>query len=222
VDNSSANYAHLGNCDYPLVRAKLRAWLVLEDFYNKILEAAGKGNREEFVSSIYSYVSAAFIIPKEDIYSCPWYEVTRAFRQIYETNRPSFDFPILQGVEDKENDIDWDYIGRDWFVWLHLLAGKYGWNVEYIENLDVDDGLALIEEIMVDKQMEKEWQWSMSEIAYPYNEQTKKSIFHPLERPAWMRGKPKPAKKVKIKASMLPVGTVLKWDTDKNEYTRPQ
>ena len=222
MENSSADHAHLGNYNYPLVRAKLRAWLVLEDIYSHIIEAAGKGNREDFVSSIYSYVSAALVIPEEELLSCPWYEISRAFRQIYVTNRPSFDFPILQGIESKESEIEWDYIGRDWYVWLHLLSKEYGWDVEYIENLDVDDGMALLEEILVDKQMEKEWQWSMSELAYSYNEHTKTSEFNPLERPMWMRGKVKPTKKVKVKASMLPVGIVLKWDTDTNEYTIPQ
>jgi hypothetical protein len=62
----------------------------------------------------------------------------------------------------------------------------------------------------------------MNEIAYSYDANTKTSRFIPLERPEWMRPIPKPIEKIMVRASELPVGIVLKWDTDNNEYTRPQ
>ena len=222
MENLLANHARLGNFKYPIIKAKLRAWLVLEDFYSNIIGAADKGNREEFVSSFYSYISAALFISKEDLQLCPWYEITRAFREIYTINRPSFDFPVLHNVDKRNKEAEWDYPGRDWFIWLHLLAKEYGWDIKYIENLELDDGIALLQEILVDEQLEKEWQWSMSEVAYSYNEITKTSKFNPLERPEWMKPIPKPIEKVKVRASMLPVGIVMKWDTDDTKYTRPQ
>ena len=224
MENLSANHALLGKVEYPLVRSKLRAWLVLEDLYSNIIEAAELGNRTDFVSSMYSYVSAALFIPTEDMQSYPWYEVTRAFRNIFAVNIPSFDFPLLRKKIQKEvnKKIEWEYPGRTWFVWLHLLSKEYGWDIEYIENLDLDDGVALLQEILLDAQLEKEWTWSISEIAYSSDPTTHTTKFIPLERPEWMKPTPKPAKKVKIKASELPVGLVLKWDTDTNEYTRPQ
>ena len=222
MENQFANHARLGNFKYPIIKAKLRAWLVLEDFYNNILRAADKGNREEFVSSFYSFISAALFISEKDLQSCPWYEVTRAFREIYTINRPSFDFPILHNIEHKNKDAEWDYSGRDWFNWLHLLAKEYGWDIKYIENLDLDDGIALLQEILVNEQLEKEWQWSLFEGAYSTDPTTHITKFVPLERPNWMKPIPKPAKKMKIKASELPIGLILKWNTDTNEYTRPQ
>lgn len=222
MENLSANHAHLGEYDYPIVKVKLRAWLALEDFYSNIIGAAGRGDREEFVSFLYSYVSAAFNIPKEELQLCPWYEITRAFKLTYTANIPSHDFPLLHSKELPDQKATWDYPGRDWFIWLHLLAKEYSWDVEYISNLDVDNGIALLQEIMINNQMEKEWQWSMSEMAYSYNEQSKTSKFIPLERPDWMKPIPKPVEKVKIKTSAIPVGIVMKWDTDDHKYSRPQ
>jgi hypothetical protein len=225
VENLLTNHARLGKVEYPLVRSKLRAWLVLEDFYSKIIEAAEKGNREEFVSSFYSYVSAALSIPSIELQECTWYEVTRAFREIYQINIPSLDFPMLRRNTQKETHkkIEWEYPGRTWYIWLHLLSKEYGWDINYIENLLPDDGIALLQEILLDDQLEKEWQWSMNEIAYSYDANSKTSKFTPLERPEWMQpNRVVKIDKMKVKASEMPIGIVLKWDTDNNEFTRPQ
>lgn len=224
MGNLPADHALLGNVEYPLVRSKLRAWLALEEIYSDIAEAAGTGDREKLVNSLYAYVSTAFSIPIEKLQTCPWYEITRAFKEIYTINIPSMDFPMLRRIMHKETNekLGWDYPGRTWFVWLHLLANAYGWSVNYIEYLDIDNAIALLQEILVDDQLKKEWEWSRSEIAYQYNENTKTSKFIPLERPEWMKAIPKPAKKVKIPSSMIPVGIVMKWDTDDSKYTRPQ
>jgi hypothetical protein len=225
VENLSANHARLGKVEYPVVRSKLRAWLVLEDFYNSIIEAAEIGNRDKLVSSLYSYISAAFTVPIEELQSCPWYEITRAFREIYQVNIPSLDFPMLRKRMQKETNkkVGWEYPGRTWYIWLHLLAGKYGWDKKYIENLDPDDAIALLQEILLDEQLDKEWEWGMFEGAYKYNEQTKISTFIPLERPEWMNPiAPKEMEKVRIRASQIPIGLILKWNTDDRKYTRPQ
>ena len=222
-----ADHARIGNVEYPLVRSKLRAWLALEEIYSKIIEAAGKGDREKFVSSLYSYLSAALFIPIETLQSSNWYDVAVAFRSVYKINTPSFDFPLLRKrpkVDKQEQTKNgWDYPGRDWFVWLHIVAKEYGWDINYIENLPVDEGIALLQEILINEQLDREFQWSMSQTAYPYDANTKTSKFVPLNRPDWMKVIPNEnVQKVKIRASELPVGLVLKWNTDTNAYTKPQ
>lgn len=211
----------LGEFAYPLVRHKLKAWLILEDLYIKILKAAEEGDGEGFISFLYSYLSAAFDVPEIE-YS--WYEIARAFTTNHNHNRPSINFPILRLAKEKKEFLEngWEYPERTWFMWMHLLAGKYGWSIEYIANLEIDNAIALLQEILVDAQLDKEFQWSMSEIAYPYNEATKKSKFQPLDRPEWMQPVSKEVQKVKIRASELPVGLVLRWDTDTNAYTKSQ
>ena len=93
-------------------------------------------------------------------------------------------------------------------MWVNILAERYGWTFDTISNLDTDVALALIQEILTDKQLEKEFLWGMSEIAYPYNSQTKESKFSPLQRPYWMKAAPQEIKMVRIRKSMLPVGNV--------------
>lgn len=226
MENLLANHALLGNIEYPLVRSKLRVWLALEDLYADIIEAAEHGDREKFVSSMYSYVSAAFHVPIEQLELCFWNEVTRAFREAYNINRPALDFPMLRAkIHSLKQDATkngWEYEGRMWYIWLHLLSKAYGWTIRYIENLSIDDGIALLQEILIDDQLAKEWEWGMSQNAYSYDEHTKTSKFNPLKRPDWMQEVPKEIKKVKIRASDLPVGMILKWDTDTNVYTKSQ
>ena len=216
----------LGDLTIPLVQSRLRVWLELETFHKDVNEAAGTKDREKFVTSIYSYVSAAFSVPVDKLEQCAWYEVSQAFVAQTNINIPSKKFPIFRERIEKENHEatvnGWDYADRDWYVWLHLLAKEFGWSIGYIENLHIEDGIALLEEIIVNAQLEKEFQWSMAEIAYQYNENTKQSKFVPLDRPEWMNPIPKPVKKVKIRIADLPVGLVLKWDEDKNEYTQSQ
>jgi hypothetical protein len=78
-----------------------------------------------------------------------------------------------------------------------------------IAELEVEDAFALLQEIETDKQLEREWAWQTNELAYPYNKDTKKSDFHPLPRPAWMRIKAGPPPKTRIPKKMMPVGNII-------------
>jgi len=70
--------------------------------------------------------------------------------------------------------------------------------------------LALIQEILTDDQLEKEFAHSLSEVAYEYSSQTKKSHKVPLDRPVWMRPKfIKAEKKIKIPANLIPIGNTI-------------
>ena len=115
----------------------------------------------------------------------------------------------------------WDYEGRTWYSWVHDLAHAYGWSMEYIAELDIDDASSLLQELIIDDQLEKEFYWMTSEIAYPYNESSKKSEFKPLDRPIWMRDEIRSIKEgkdqtVRILKEHLPVGNIIKLykDTD--------
>lgn len=224
MEDQFSNHARIGDIDYPLIRSKLRVWLELDSIFADIVEAARFGNRENFVSSVYSYISAALSIPRGELEEHPWFEITRALREIYTINKLSINFPILRPSpkEHSSTKEGWEYPGRTWYSWINKLAKSYGWTVEYIENLDIDVAVALLQEIAVDDQLNKEFSWSLSEIAYPFDPTSKKSKFTPMDRPHWMKPIPKPVQKVKIRSSELPVGIVLKWNTDTNEYIKPQ
>lgn len=115
---------------------------------------------------------------------------------------------MLSG-NDKNEDVPWDYEGRTWYVWANLLAETYGWDLEYVANLEIEDAVSLVQEVFVNRQLEKEWEWDLSEKSVSYNEKTKTAKHIPLQRPSWMRVRAKPPKKVKILKSMMPVGNII-------------
>ena len=88
--------------------------------------------------------------------------------------------------------------------------------MEYVAELDIDDAIGLVQEINVEDQLNREWEWMLSEKSVSYDKQGK-GKFNELSRPDWMNGAVILSKKSKdypIKRSMLPVGMVLSWDNE--------
>lgn len=115
---------------------------------------------------------------------------------------------VKDAPKESQKPAPWDYEGRSWFYWSNLFAKAYGWSLEYISELEVNDAFALIQEILTDEQLDKEFTYGLSEIAYPYNSSTKKSVFKPMPRPYWMKEDIKPLKKFKYARSLLPMGII--------------
>ena len=200
----------LGGKDYKIGRARLRRWLQLEDIREKIARAADRKDREGFIASIYSYLSVALSVTV-DFSTLPWYEIVDAYADIVSLHQPMFEFPFLN-TAGKSDTVSWDYEGRTWYAWSHILAEAYSWSLEYIAELDIDDAIAHLQEIATSDQMEKEWEWTLSEKSVSYDKRGK-GKFHDLARPTWMKDeKPRSdAKEILIKKSMLPVGNVVRW-----------
>jgi hypothetical protein len=207
VDNSSITI-YINKKEISVTKFRLRKWLELEDNFSDFREAADSKDREKLTQSLYSYLSAALNIDTTVLSELGWYEVCSAFLTLKNFNAPNDKYPILKGTE-KSSDQSWDYKGSTWYSWAHSIAGKYGWSIEYIADIDVDDAIALMQEILVDDQLTREWQWSMTEIAYPYNSSSKKSEFHPLDRPSWMQSKHPEIKITKIPKFLMPVGNII-------------
>jgi len=190
-------------------RAKLRLWFDLEDVRSRLKEAAERGDTQAVSLTLCSYLSAASCENIEVFQDANWEEVAIAFAEITFLNTPLLHLPLFD-YHDKEqvDTVSWEYEGRTWYLWVHTLAKAYGWTEEYISNLEIETGLALIQETVVDDQLGKEWEWSLTEIAYQYDKGSKTSRFKPLPRPSWMGGGKKPPKKTKMLMSMLPVGYI--------------
>jgi hypothetical protein len=190
-------------------RAKLRLWFNLEDMRSKLKEAVEGGDTQAVSLIICSYLSAASNENIEIFQDTIWEEVAIAFADVCALNSPRLQFPLFNVDEDKPLDtVSWDYEGRLWYLWVHLLAKAYGWTAEYIAELEIEDGLAFIQETTVEDQLRKEWEWSLSEMAYEYNKAAKTSQYKPLPRPNWMRAIRKEPKKTKMLKMMLPFGPV--------------
>jgi hypothetical protein len=209
----------IGNKKLSIDRAKLRQWLLLEDIREKIQLAAEVRDRQEVVTQIYSYLSAAFGIDI-DLDKCAWFEVIEVFTQVISLNVPRFDFPLLTSKLDNQK-VAWDYEGRTWYIWVHLLA-RYGWSMEYIANIDIDDALALAQEVAVEDQLEKEWAWGLSDKSTVYDKKGKNAKFKELPRPGWMtKVIDRVEEGMMFPANMLPVGLIYTWDRDKDETSKP-
>ncbi len=199
--------------EYTIDKFLLRDWLYLEEAKIQVKSAIDKKSVDDIVASIYNFLSIAFLncgIVWENI---AWIDVYNAFTAVQEVNQLNIKLPMLLISGDDTKKQPWDYAGRMWYRWAHIFSAKYGWKLDDIAQLVPDDAVSLLQEIFVDEQLDKEWQWSMAEIAYPYNENTKKSEFLPLERPAWMIVKaPKEIKKIRIRQDMLPIGNVIRLD----------
>jgi hypothetical protein len=130
-----------------------------------------------------------------------------ALNQIARLNVPDIQAPILFSQDDIKKQ-SWDYPHRIWYLWSNAFARAYGWTLDMIENLSLDDAIGLFQEIRFDEQMEREFYYGLSEVAYPYDKMTKKSEFHPMPRPDWMRPTIEELPKVMLEKFMLPIGRV--------------
>ena len=186
---------------------RFEQWLKQESLKEKIIKAVEAGS-DEFPTHLLEFVSTALRIPVKYIANAQWEKVIEAFYQIL-LKSPVVKLPLTEPHKSESNSKDdWDYEGRTWHLYSHLIASHYGWTLEYISQLYVLDALAIIQEILTEEQLEREFTHSLSEIAYPYDKSTKKSHYQPLPRPHWMRPKIKEVRRFKMPKGILPIGDV--------------
>ena len=192
--------------DVKFGRKLLKEWLALEEIRAKIIGAAESGKDYAAIAvAVRNYISAASGSEYKDTV---WFETLQNFENALSANLPIHLFPLLKSKE-KGKVMPWEYEGRTWYYWLHIFSKWYGWTEEQIAKLDIDTAIGLLQEILITEQVEHEWQWSLTEIAYPYNQTTKKSEFKELPRPDWMKKiVPKP-EKIMIRTDMLPIGNII-------------
>ena len=200
-----------------ITRKKFKQWFMLDELKGNILDCIHSGDNK-FSEYIIEYVRMAFDLEDSTMLSeLPWWEIAVAFERASLANLTKLKLPmLLKKGDEKKKDIKevtyaWDYPERTWYFILHQFIYNYGWTIDTVENLDVDDALALLQEINISDQLNKEFYYSISEIAYPYDEARKLNVFKPMERPEWMKEfvKVLPPKKVKILKSMMPVGLII-------------
>lgn len=180
-----------------------RKWIDLESCKKSITEAV---EGSEFPDRVLDYLSTAFGDKGWD--KKPYKTLVSSMVEGFQKFNPDDSLPILHAPKSNR-DSDAEYKGRTWSYFSHLLARSYGWTLEYIAELDVNEALGHIQEILTKEYLDQEFQHSLSEVAYVYNKSTKKSDYKPIPKPYWMRPIAKPIKKFRIKRSLLPVGYVI-------------
>lgn len=197
--------------EYSIVRLKLKGWTQLEPL-KKQLEIAISKNDHQTTFEVMVKVIEMAIIPSQEVQwdALPWYDFLIVYSLVLQVNAPTIQFPILNSQQRDEKKLPWEYEGRSWYFWLNLFAKNYGWDEETISSLDIDTAIGAYQEIAIDEQLQKEWEWGLSEVTYSYDKSTKKSKHTPLQRPAWMNpiiSKQLPV--VRMKKSHIPVGNVI-------------
>lgn len=197
-------------------RLTLKGWAAMEDLQRKIDSSAKEGNWSDIPELIFQTSELCFKRINRNSF---WIESMELYLKSLKANSPTKKFPILSSKE-KSKPMPWEYQGRTWYFWLNTFAKLYGWEEKQIATLDIDDAIGLYQETIIDEQLEKEWDWGLSENAYEYNKTTKKSTFKPMPRPDWMArivGKPKAVKTRKIAKNALPVGEIIILDEKTTE-----
>lgn len=186
-------------------RPRFGKFLILENLKYKILQAA-KRKEETFPDLVISYISAAFFIPKILLKHIRWEFTILLFSLASDRMSPRMDIPLLKQHKQKKEKDAWDYEGRGYAMYIHILARTYGWTQKQIDNLRIEDALMLVQEVITDEQLDREFLWSMSENSYIYNPKTKSGKPNPLERPYFMKAEVQAPKKISIPKNMLPAG----------------
>lgn len=195
-------------------RLTLKSWAAMDDLHRSISEFAKLGKDWEIPDLVFQIIELVYGKVDKNKF---WLNTIEEYNNALETNQPNKKFPILNSKE-KAKKLPWEYPGRGWYFWLHLFASHYGWEESKVAILDINDAVALYQEILIKEQLDQEWDWGLSEIAYPYDKTTKKSKFQPLPRPDWMRGVVPGQKgvvvKTKMPKSMMPQGNVVILDEE--------
>jgi len=182
-----------------------RTWCTTEELRKQIAELAGQSS-PDLTSKVVEYCSAVSYFGWL-LRWLHWVDVIN-FYYVCVTQTFPKKIPLLNSTGKADKDLSWNYPGRDYYFYVHLLAKKYGWSRTHIDEMNVNDVFSFIQEILTDEQLEREFRYSLSEIAYPYNSSTKKNEFKPLERPYWMWKKAPEIKKIKIPKALMPQGVI--------------
>lgn len=180
-------------------------WVRLEEQKNKILRAVEESS-DEFPNHLFNFLSTALYLPSHYFRRADWTKIVLALYKAitklsYKTELALFE----PSKENKKDDIvSWNYDGRAWHLYAHMLATQYGWSLEYISNLRLPVVLPLIQEILLEDQLTKEFQWTMSERSSYYDDKSKTSKLNPLPRPDWMNKHIDPKKELRV--TQIPVG----------------
>lgn len=213
MDNLKIN---INGIEFELGRLRLKGWTYLDSLRKTMESAVSKKSYKSYYDAVIKFIDTALVPSKNtvDWSTVSWFELLDAFYVVVRLNTPTLKLPILESSLKENDPLPWEYDGRTWYFWFHLFAKSYGWTENVIANLDIDDAIALYQEIVIEEQLQREWEWGMSEVSYEYNKATKTSKHRSLERPKWMLPIVPEPKKIKIRKDMLPVGNTINPNED--------
>lgn len=200
----------IGGREYTVARARLGLYLDLEIVRSRLAKAVKVEENGFIVNALFDFLNLP--IPDMDrgaFNQAPWQEIVLAYVHLSALNMIEGDFAILKYQSPGAKQVPWDYPERLKIVWIHSIATAYHWQITDIEQLQVEDAVGYLQEIVADEQLEKEFLHALSEVAYQYDQATKKSKYVPLHRPLWMVKRELDQIKTKIRRDLMPVGRII-------------
>lgn len=191
-------------------RARLGRFFRLSEAYRKYREALD-GQNSRAIDYLFGYLALSSGISKEQWGSCSPLELADGFLCLVQLNNVQLDLPLFSGVPEREEKV-YDYRGRFIATWVTRLARMYGWTAQYIlESLFPEEAVCYLQEVEIQDFNEREFAYSLSELAYRYDKGTKTSRYVPLKKPGWMVAKKREAEveEPKIPAAFIPQGIVI-------------
>lgn len=202
----------LGGRERRIPRARLGRFLDLQAVENRLDEAVKDQDTGGIADALFQYLQV--VLPSLDageFFEWPWWEVVRAYQEVKLQNTlPDMEqFAILIHRERGGRQPPWHYEGRSKLALLNIFARAYHWTLDQIERLWPEQAIALLQEIVADQVYEREFYYSLSEVAYRYDRATKKYRYQPFRRPSWMTLMVNPGDIIThMPERVLPVGLV--------------
>lgn len=201
------SFVVIGGKQQAVKRATFGLHLRLGSISAAIMAAKSPGERVRLIGE---YLRAAGV---SSVASANGIETITAYAELLLLNHIDGSLPFMDGGGEKSDPPPYDYPGRVWAVWVHMLASRYGWTRDYIFSLSPEEVICYVQEIMLSEATELDVQRSLSELSYKYDPNSKTSRFIPTPRPAWMMEPTGDAAREKrprrLNKSMLPVGKVI-------------
>ncbi len=205
----------LGGHEYEIHRVRLGKYLLLQEASLEMRKAgklaAKGGGAKAIINALADYLGVGIPdITPQKLATYSWLEIISAFSEISLLNKIDLDLAILKTTDKEGSGLPepWEYSERIRYYWIHIFASTYNWSREEIENLWPEDAYAFLQEIIADDQQQKEFMHSLSEVAYHYDQATKKSKYKPLARPSWMIMRDPKSVITRLPALLMPVGDV--------------
>ena len=196
--------------EYEIHRARLGQYLRIQEASAGLLRASSEGDHRSIVDAIFAFFQVSIPdLTMEQFLENDWMQIAIAYAEIQNLNAPAFDLAIFKYSDEGGLPVPWEYPERIRFFWIHSLAKVYHWTREAIEHLWPEEASAFLQEIVADEQYEHEFIYSLSEVAYHYDQATKKSKFKPLQRPAWMVLRDPKSLITRMPVALMPVGEVV-------------
>lgn len=203
IADTQGVYLKFENRPVFIPRCRLGLHLQLSRLEERIIKAESAA---DMAAGILLYLSLAGVPDAEPLSATEQIEFFLILRRL---NAWQWVLPWLSAPPSQEPEIlPYEYAGRQWAIWIHKIAWRYGWSRDQILNLWPEEAAAYVQEILVSEYYDLENQRALSEVSYRYDSGTKTSKYIPSPKPNWMVDN-KPPESIRIHRSALPVGNVI-------------